>query len=135
MERYPIPQFIEQEGRIAFFISFRQFFYLVGAGAISFILFFVLPIYLFIMAFLLLMGSAVVLGFVTVNGMPIGNMLLSSIGFMTGSKNYTWKKKESPYPFTPVKRVEIKKIEEGAPIRAQESKLRKIRTDVELKTK
>ena len=42
MEQYPIPQFIEQEGKIAFFISFRQFFYIVGAGAICFILYFAL---------------------------------------------------------------------------------------------
>ena len=47
MERYPIPQFIEAEGKIAFFISFRQFFYLLGAGVICFILYWILPRVLF----------------------------------------------------------------------------------------
>ena len=44
MEQYPIPQFIEQESKIASFISFRQFFYLVGAGVICFFLYFLLPL-------------------------------------------------------------------------------------------
>ena len=36
MEQYPIPQFIEAESKIRFLISFRQFFYLVGAGVACF---------------------------------------------------------------------------------------------------
>ena len=47
MEQYPVPQFIEQEGKIAFFLSFRQFFYLAGAGAICFILYYTLPPFIF----------------------------------------------------------------------------------------
>lgn len=135
MEQYPIPQFIEQEGKIAFFISFRQFFYLVGAGVVCFLLFFILPFFLFVIAAFIVGAGAVILAFVTVNGVPIINMLLASAGFMAGSKNYTWKKKESPYPFKTIKRVQIKKIEEGPVLQAQQSKLRKTRTEVELKTK
>lgn len=135
MEQYPIPQFIEQEGKIAFFISFRQFFYLVGAGVICFLLFFVLPFFLFVIAAFLVGGGAVMLAFVTINGVPIINMLLASAGFMAGNKDYTWKKKESPYPFKTIKRVQIKKIEEGPVLQTQQSKLRKTKTEVELKTK
>jgi len=51
----------------------------------------------------------VVLAFVQINGVPIINMILASIGFMSGGKNYTWKKKESLYPFKPIKRAQIKK--------------------------
>lgn len=135
MEQYPIPQFIEAEGKIAFFISFRQFFYLVGAGAICFVLYFMLPFFLFVIAAIVIVGAAVVLAFVTMNGVPIINMILGSIGFMSGAKNYTWKKKETLYPFHAVKRAEIRKIETGPVLHAQESRLRRIRTDVELKTK
>ena len=135
MEQYPIPQFIEQEGKIAFFISFRQFFYLVGAGVICFILYYILPFFLFILASLAIGGSAVALAFVTINGVPIVNMLLASIGFMAGGKNYTWKKKESLYPFKPIKRAHIKKIEQGPILQAQQSHLKKTKTEVELKTK
>jgi hypothetical protein len=127
MEQYPIPQFIDQEGKIAFFISFRQFFYLVGAGVICFLLYFVLPFYFFAIA-----GG---LAFITINGAPVINILLNSVGFAAGSKNYVWQKKESPFPFKTIKKVEIRKIEEGPLLRVQQSRLKKIHTEVELKTK
>ncbi|HCC59658.1 MAG: hypothetical protein A2402_03095 [Candidatus Staskawiczbacteria bacterium RIFOXYC1_FULL_37_43] len=135
MEQYPIPQFIEAEGKIAFFISFRQFFYLVGAGVICFILYYALPFFLFIIASFLIGAVSVVLAFVQVNGVPIINMILASIGFMAGGKNYTWKKKESLYPFKPIKRAQIKKIEEGPVLKVQQSQLKKTKTEVELRTK
>ena len=135
MEQYPIPQFIENEAKIAFFISFRQFFYLVAAGAVCFMLYFLLPTFLFIVASVAVVGGAAVLAFVQVNGTPIINIILSSIGFSMGGKNYTWKKKESPYPFKTIKRAPIKKIDHGPVLQAQTSQLKKTRTMVELNTK
>ena len=135
MEQYPIPQFIEQEGKIAFFISFRQFFYLVGAGAACFMLYWLLPSFLFWLAAPVIIITAVLLAFVTINGVPVINTIFSSFGFLTGTKNYTWKKKESPYPFKTIKRAAIKKIEEGPVLSAQQSRLRKTRTQVELRAK
>jgi len=135
MEHYPVPQFIEQEGKIAFFLSFKQFFYLVGAGAICFVLYYVLPFIAFVMASVIIALAAIALSFVSINGVPLLNILLNSIGFITGGKNYTWKKQESPYPFKTIKRASIKKIDQGPVLKAQESQLRKIRTTVELRTK
>jgi hypothetical protein len=135
MEQYPIPQFIEAEGKIAFFISFRQFFYLVGAGAVCFFLYFILPGVLFYMVAGIVFIAAVVLAFVQVNGMPIINIILGSIGFAMGGKNYTWKKKESPYPFKPIKRTQIKKIEQGPVLQAQASQLKRTKTQIEMRTK
>lgn len=135
MEQYPIPQFIEQESKIAFFISFRQFFYLVGAGVLCFFLYFILPRNLFIFASLIIFVSTLTLAFATINGVPILDMILGAIGFSMGGKDYTWKKKESPYPFKPIKRTQIKKIDQGPVLQAQTSQLKKTRTQVELKTK
>jgi hypothetical protein len=135
MEQYPIPQFIEAEGKIAFFISFRQFFYLVGAGVACFILYYILPRFLFFIAAAIIVVGAVILAFVTVNGVPVINMILSSVGFAMGGKNYTWKKKESPYPFRTIKKTEIKKIDQGPVLQAQRSQLKRIKTQVELNTK
>jgi hypothetical protein len=135
MDQYPIPQFIEQEGKIAFFISFRQFFYLVAAGAVCFALYFVLPFFLFIVCSILIVVAAAILAFVQINGTPILNIILSSIGFSMGGKNYTWKKKESPYPFRTIKRAEIKKIEQGPVLQAQQSQLKRTKTQVELNTR
>ena len=135
MEQYPIPQFIEQESKIAFFISFRQFFYLVGAGAVCFFLYWILPRILFFMASIIIFIATLILAFVTINGTPIINTILGAIGFSMGSKNYTWKKKESPYPFKPIKRTQIRKIEQGPVLQAQKSQLKKTKTAIELRTK
>jgi hypothetical protein len=135
MEQYPIPQFIEQEGKIAFFISFRQFFYLVGAGVVCFMIYFFVPRILFYMLAPVIFIATAILAFATINGVPILNMILGAIGFSLGGKDYTWKKKESPYPFKPIKRTQIRKIEQGPVLQAQTSQLRKTRTAVEMKTK
>ena len=132
MEQYPIPQFIEQEGKIAFFISFRQFFYLVGAGIVCFFLYFALPrILFFIVSAVIFIGTAI-LAFAQVNGMPIINIILGSIGFSMSGKDYTWKKKESPYPFKPITRTQIKKIDQGPVLQSQTSQLKRTKTLVEL---
>jgi hypothetical protein len=135
MEQYPIPQFIEQEGKIAFFISFRQFFYLVGAGAVCFVLYFILPKFLFFLLAPVIFIATLILAFATINGVPILNMILGAIGFSFGGKDYTWKKKESPYPFKPIKRTQIKKIEQDPVLKAQDSQLKRTKTQVELRTK
>jgi hypothetical protein len=135
MEQYPIPQFIEQEGKIAFFISFRQFFYLCGGGVICFVLYYTVPFAIFAILSLIVMVATGALAFLVINGMPLANILLSSVGFLAGSKNYTWKKKESAYPFKAVKRIQIRKIDEGPKLQAQTSRLKKIHTQVELRSK
>ncbi|MBU4204695.1 PrgI family protein [Patescibacteria group bacterium] len=136
MEQYPVPQFIEEEARMAFFLTVKQFVYLVIAGAILFILYAILPFFLFIVAAIIVGGSAVLLGFFKINGIPLLTVLLNSIGFITGAKNYTWKKKESLYPFKTIRRPEIKKIEEDKTLKiGQKSGLKKLRTKVELKIK
>ena len=135
MEQYPIPQFIEAEGKIAFFISFRQFFYLVGAGLICLFLYFILPAFLFYIASFVVFAGTCVLAFATVNGVPIINTILGAVGFSMGGKDYTWKKKESPYPFKPIQRTQIKKIEQGPVLQAQTSQLKKTKAAVELRTK
>lgn len=135
MEQYPIPQFIEAESKIAFFISFRQFFYLVGAGMACFFLYFILPRFLFILLAPIIAIGTIILAFATVNGVPILNMILGAIGFSMGGKNYTWQKKESPYPFKPIARTQIQKIDRGPVLQAQTSQLKKIKTQVDMKTK
>jgi len=135
MEQYPIPQFIESESRIAFFLSFRQFFYLVGAGVICFFIYWVVPRAVFYLASIVVFIGAIALAFVTINGVPLLNLILGAIGFSMGGKNYVWKKKESLYPFKPIRKTTLKKIEQGPVLQAQASQLRKTKTAIELKTK
>ena len=67
--------------------------------------------------------------------MPILNMILGAIGFSLHGKDYTWKKKESPYPFKPIQRTQIKKIEQGPVLQAQTSQLKRTRTQIETRAK
>ena len=135
MEQYPIPQFIEQEGKIAFFLSFKQFFYLVGAGVVIFMLYYILPSFLFYITAGITAIGGIALAFVTINGVPVLNYVMSSVGFSMGGKDYTWKKKESPYPFKPIARTHIKKLDQGPVLQAQTSQLKKLKNSVDLKTK
>lgn len=135
MEQYPVPQFIEEESRIIPYLTFRQFIYLLVAGGICFMLYKILPFFLFIIAATLVAGAAVMLAFVKVNGIPVLTMILGSIGFMAGSKNYTWKKKESLYPFKTIQRAPLKKVEEQKLEVSQKSGLKKLKDAVELRTK
>ena len=135
MEQYPIPQFIEAEGKIAFFISFRQFFYLVGAGVVCIFLYWLLPHVLFFFAAAIVFICTIVIAFVTVNGVPILNIIMNMIGFSMGGKDYTWKKKESLYPFKPIQRTQIKKIEQAPVLQAQNSRLKKTKTAIDLNTR
>lgn len=93
MAQYPIPQFIEEEGRIIFFLTFRQFFLLVGGGIISALLFIKLPFLFSIIASIGIMALVSIVAFVKVNGMPIIKLVLNYLGFLTKNKNYIWKKK------------------------------------------
>lgn len=136
MEQYPIPQFIEAEGKIAFFLSFKQFFYLAGAGVICFMLYYIVkPFALFMVIAFILFAGAIVLAFVSINGVPILNLILGSLGFAMGGKDFTWKKKESPYPFKSIKRAHIARIDKGPVLKAQQSQLKRTKTDIELRTK
>ena len=133
MEQYPVPQFIEEESRIIAFITFRQFFYLVGAGVIIFICYYLLPGFLFIIAAILVGISALGLAFFKIEGVPILEIILNSVGFVGKTKNYTWHKKESMFPFKTVKRAEIKPVVEHKPIGiGQRSSLKNLRSKVDL---
>ena len=99
MTQYPVPQFIEREAKIAFFISFKQFLYFIIAGGVCLVLYFILPFFLFIIAAVAIGGGALAFGFLKVGGQPLPTVLLNSIGFLVGAKNYIWKKEEVLYPF------------------------------------
>ena len=92
MPQYPIPQFIEEEGKIIFFLTFRQFFILVGAGAICFGLLFILPMIIAIIASMFVLGIFGIIAFLKIDGMSVVKVLLNMMGFYTKTKVYTWKK-------------------------------------------
>jgi hypothetical protein len=77
MAQYPIPQFIEEEGKIVFFLTFRQFFLLVGGGLACLGLYFFLPFTFFVMGSIVIGGLAMAIAFVKINNMSIPAIVLS----------------------------------------------------------
>ena len=93
MPQYPVPQFIEEEGKIVFFLTFRQFFLIVGGGVVCFLLFYILPFYFFIAGSLFVMALVAIIAFVKINGISVVRITLNYLGFLTQSKDYMWRKK------------------------------------------
>lgn len=95
MPQYPVPQFIEEEGKIIFFLTFRQFFLLVGGGVICFLMFTFLPFWVFVVGSIFVVFIVVIIAFVKINGISVVRILLNYLGFLTQDKDYVWKKKDN----------------------------------------
>lgn len=99
MAQYPIPQFIEAEGKMVSFLTFKQFFWIVGGGALCVGFYYFLPFWLFVILSLLVAGFVALVAFIKIDNVPVTTMILNVIMFSTKSKDYVWKKKHSAYPF------------------------------------
>jgi hypothetical protein len=85
---------------------------------------------------IVIFGLGAALAFLKIGGQDLLTIFKNFLKFNLGSKIYIWKKKETP--ITVFKKVEIKKeLKEGElPLKiAEKSQLRKIRTEIEVKTK
>jgi len=134
--RFTVPQFIEHEAKIVGPLTFKQFIFIGMAGAVGFILYFTAPFYIFLIACLILGGGAVALAFLKIGGRDLPTVLGNSLKFLISPKMYIWRKKEAPVKV--FKKEEIKKgvPEEGLPLKiAEKSQLKKLRTQIETKTK
>ncbi len=136
MAQYPIPQFIEQEGKIIFFLTFRQFFMLVGGGALCALYFVLLPFYFFVMGSMITLAITAIIAFIKIDGFPVITTILNFAGFSVASKSYMWQKKEASYPFKIQKKPELGELQNTpttAPVKMQTSKLNDIKKLIETK--
>lgn len=135
--RFTIPQFIEYEAKIVGPFTFKQFVYIGLAGAVCFILYFATPFYIFLISCFALGGGALALAFLKIGGRSLPAILGNFLMFTVSPKIYIWRKKEMPvtvFKKEGVKKEEIE--EEELPLKiAEKSQLKKLRTQVETKTK
>lgn len=99
MAQYPIPQFIEQEGKIIFFLTFKQFFWLTGGIGACMLMYFVLPFYFFAILSIIVLVAVGVVAFVKVNNASLITFFFNIMGFAFQNKKYTWVKKEVARPY------------------------------------
>lgn len=137
--QFTVPQFIEHEAKIIGPLTFKQFIFIGAAGAICFVLYFSIAkinFFLFLVLSLFILGLGAALALLKIGGRDLPTILGNFLRFSFGSKIYIWKKKETP--ITVFKSAEIRKEVNGAepPLKiAEKSQLKKIRNEIEIKTK
>lgn len=137
--RFTVPQFIEHEAKIVGPLTFRQFVFVGAAGAACFVCYLYFGktnFFLFIVASVTLIGLALALAFLRVGGRELPTILGNFFRFNLMPKIYIWKKVEAPIKFYKKEERAEEKKEEEAPLKiAGNSQLKKIRTQIEIKTK
>ena len=88
--QFQVPQFLDVQDTIFGPLTLRQFLYLCGAGAVSFITFFALVTWLWIAVTALVGMIAAGLAFGKFNGRPLIVMLFSAIKYAWQPKFYLW---------------------------------------------
>jgi len=92
--QFQVPQFIETEDKIIGPFSLRQFMYIGGAGLGSVILYFTVATWLWLILTIVLLGTAIGVAFVKIEGRPLSNVILSAFGFYWKPQMYIWKSEE-----------------------------------------
>lgn len=116
MDQFTVPQFIEEKPKVIGPMTFQQFIYVGTAGAISFILYFTINFYFFLMAGIVIFSGAIILAFGKSGGRPLPMVIKNVFAFRLQPKIYLWKKKVGP----PLKLIVAKKPElveiKGSPV-------------------
>jgi hypothetical protein len=135
--RFTVPQFIEYEAKIVGPFTFRQFVYVGLAGAVCFVLYFTVPFSLFLISCFILGGGAMAFAFLKIGGRPLSTIIGNFLRFNLTPKMYIWRKKEAPITvFKKEVKKKIEEKEEELPLKiAEKSQLKKLRTQIETKTK
>ena len=94
--QFQVPQFIETEDKIVGPFTLRQFMYIAGAGLGSAILYFTVTTWLWLILTIVLLGGALGIAFVKVEGRPLSNIIFSAFGFYWKPQTYIWKSEERP---------------------------------------
>src|SRR3989344_2478088 len=91
--RYQVPQFIEVEDKIFGPLTLKQFIYLAGGAGLSFIIYRVLPSFIFsIIPIIIVMTFCLALAFYKINNKPFIQVVEAAFKYMTSAKLFIWKK-------------------------------------------
>lgn len=88
--QFQIPQFIEVEDKIVGPLTLRQFLYLAGAAAISFVLFFLLQLWLWFLITFILAALAIAAAFIKYNSQPLPRIAWLALNFLWRPRLYLW---------------------------------------------
>jgi len=116
--QFQVPQFIEIEDKIIGPLTIKQFLFIAASAGLSFMLFFVIKFWLWIIIAMILMVIGLAFAFIKINGQPLIKVTFSAIQFFIRPRLYLWQRemivKEVVLP-------EIKKIKEQNVVAKRES--------------
>lgn len=93
MQNFVVPQFIDAEDKILFFITVRQFIIMLVDLLLIYLLNRILTFGLFLLAGAPLLGVGIVVAFVKINGQPFHFFLINMIATMKKPRARIWDKK------------------------------------------
>ena len=133
---YTVPQFIEKEPKIVGPFTFKQFVFIAVASLlVVFVYFSVKSFFLFLVLAFLILGSALALALLKLNGIPLPVVIKNFFVFLLKPKIYLWRKKEFVVKISrEVKKEEPKEKETTLKV-GEKSRLRELSTFLESKTK
>jgi hypothetical protein len=134
--KYKIPQFLDIEDKIFGQLSFKQFLYIAGCGALAYLCW-VLPIPKifsgFLVAAFIIFGVS--LAFYKVNNRPFIVVVEDGMKFYLSSKLYIWKKAPSKLKNKDLKKEEINPLQEINMPRVSGSRLKELSWGLDIKQK
>ncbi len=113
--QFQVPQFIQTEDKVVGPFTLRQFAYVGVAGGICGILYFMLQPWLWIITTIILVGIAITIGFVKIEGRPLQKIILSAFSYYWNPQTFVWQ------PEHPKSQAQKEKAAE--PAQAQKSRL------------
>ncbi len=134
--QFKVPQFIEQEAKIAGPLTFKQFALVGGAGGISLVLFLTVSLPIFLISTIFLLFIAASFAFIKIGGIPLPSILKNSLLSFMSPKRFIWKwEKGLTYQkIIKIKKEPLKKEEKGVmPKIAPKSKLEELISKMEIK--
>lgn len=90
--QFQIPQFIEVEDKIVGPLTLKQFLYLAGAAAVSFILFFLLQFWLWLIITVIVGSIGVAFAFIKYNSQPLPKIFLQFFLYFWRPRLYLWQR-------------------------------------------
>lgn len=93
MTQYQVPQFIETEAKIIGPLTLKQFLWLAAAGAIIFILYFLIPIrWVWILLTVFIAGLSLSLALIRVSGRSMFSLISDFFSFVFKPRFFLWAK-------------------------------------------
>lgn len=90
--QFQVPQFIEIEDKIIGPLTIKQFLYIAAMAGLSFILFFMVNFWFWIIMATILMIIGAAFAFVNINGQPLIKIVFSALQFYMRPRLYLWQR-------------------------------------------